>query len=386
MSEHQVVMFRAVDAPLNDQQLAYAQKQSSRAEVSRWSFSVEYNYSEFRGDADGLLRHGYDVFLQHTNYGVRELKLRLPHGMPFPKSVWDQYQPGRNFRWESDPKGKGGILTLEPFYDDSSIGDIWETETYLDAAVELRERLISGDLRTLYLLWLCAASDDDNDPEETIEPPVPHGIAEADSYGDAILEFFGVDPVVLVAAGAGVAAAPEDESSNHSERWVSELDAKSTKEILLRLLTGDTAAEKARVLAEIRDSQNPAGWPTDDKQRTLDELLKTAEVLRQEAIAKKKKQAEQKAKRDAEKAEKARAERQKEMIKDPKKWLLAAEKAASVRGIENYAAAAEILYDLREALRSEEGNRITRECAAKLVSQYPTLTHLRSQLRKRGLW
>ena len=47
MSEYQFVAFRAVDAALNDRQLAYAKKQSSRADLSRWEMSVEYNYSDF---------------------------------------------------------------------------------------------------------------------------------------------------------------------------------------------------------------------------------------------------------------------------------------------------------------------------------------------------
>ena len=68
MSEYQYVAFQAVDGPLNDKQLEFAQQQSSRAEVSRWSLSVEYHYSSFRGDVDGLLRQGYDVYLQITNY------------------------------------------------------------------------------------------------------------------------------------------------------------------------------------------------------------------------------------------------------------------------------------------------------------------------------
>jgi len=96
MSEYQCVVFQAVDAPLDDKQMAFAQRQSSRAEVSRWSLSVEYHHSSFRGDVDGLLRQGYDVYLQYTNYGSREIKLRLPHGMPVGKNDWSQYVDGEH--------------------------------------------------------------------------------------------------------------------------------------------------------------------------------------------------------------------------------------------------------------------------------------------------
>jgi len=94
VSEYQYVVFQAVDGPLNDKQLEFAQRQSTRAEVSRWSLAAEYHYSSFRGDVDGLLQQGYDVYLQHSNYGGREIKLRLPRGMPFAKSVWEKYVDG----------------------------------------------------------------------------------------------------------------------------------------------------------------------------------------------------------------------------------------------------------------------------------------------------
>jgi hypothetical protein len=55
-------------------------RQSSRAEFTKWDFEVEYHYSSFRGDVDGMLRNGYDVFLTYSNYGNREIRMRLPSG------------------------------------------------------------------------------------------------------------------------------------------------------------------------------------------------------------------------------------------------------------------------------------------------------------------
>ena len=105
------------------------------------------------------------------------------------------------------------------------------------------------------MLWLCAADDDYNDPEEIIEPPVPHGIAETATYGGGLLTFFGLDPLLLAAAGKDVNAAPMAESQDQAARWVNALDEQPAKDMLLRFLVGDTASEKARLLAAIRDSQ-----------------------------------------------------------------------------------------------------------------------------------
>jgi len=385
VSEYQYVVFQAVDGPLSDEQLAFAQRQSTRAEVSRWSLSVEYHYSSFRGDVDGLLRRGYDVYLQYANYGSREIKLRLPRGMPFAKSVWSKYVGGQQLNWKSDSKGSGGILTLHPFHEAGDLAEVWETQNYLDAAIHVRERLMNGDLRALYLLWLCAADDDYNDPEEMIEPPVPHGIAESATYGGEILTFFGLDPLLLVAAGKNVNAAPMDQSQDHAARWVNALDERPAKDMLLRFLTGDTAGEKARLLAAIRDSQTPDGWPTSDKQRTFGELLQKTAALRVDEDAKQVRKAQAKAKREAARAERERADRMKEMLKNPDKWLRESERLVDAGGTDNYKAAAEILHDLREAVGGDEGDKMARRHAANLAKKHPTLNHLKSSLRKRGL-
>lgn len=385
MSEYQCVAFQAVDRPLSDEQLAFAQKQSTRAEVSRWSLSVEYHYSSFRGDVDGLLRRGYDVYLEYTNYGIREIKLRLPAGMPFADDVWAKYVDGEKLHWKRDPKGSGGILTLCPFHESGELDPVWDTQSCVDSAIRVRDRLMSGDLRALYLLWLCAAEDDVTDPTAMVEPPVPHGIAESATYANELLEFFGLDPLLLIAAGKGVEGAPTEEPQDRAARWVNALDEPRAKDLLLRLLTGDTASVKANLVAEIRDSQTSGGWPTTEKRRTLEELWQMTEVLRAGEEAKQARKAQAQAKREAAKAERERAFRMKDMLKDPDKWLRESERYVEARGTHNYKTAAEILHDLREAIGGDEGDKLARRHAAKLVKAHPTLTQLKGSLRKRGL-
>ena len=130
------------------------------------------------------------------------------------------------------------------------------------------------------------------------------------------------------------------------------------------MLVGDTASEKARLLAEIRDSQISDSWPTSDKLRTLVELLQKTETLRAGEVAKQAQNDKAKAKREAAKAERERALRMQEMLQDPDKWLREAERLVDARGTLNYTAAAEILHDLREALGGDEGDKLARRHAA----------------------
>lgn len=61
MSEYQYIAFRAIDGPVSEKNLAYMRRQSSRAEITPWSFDNEYHFGDFGGDALEMLRRGYDL-------------------------------------------------------------------------------------------------------------------------------------------------------------------------------------------------------------------------------------------------------------------------------------------------------------------------------------
>ncbi len=396
MSEYQYIEFRAVDRPLTDNELAFAEKQSSRAEISRWCFSNEYNYGSFHGDVDGMLRRGFDVFLEYANYGTRTLKICLPTGLPFAKKLWSKFVDEDFLKWTPDSKGVAGTLVLDPFFE--PFDSFWDFDDCLDDVIAVRERLIAGDLRALYLLWLCVAGDENFDPSETVEPPVPLGLHDFDLKLDGMFRFYGIDPLLVDAA----ADVPLPRGKKHkktstpvvlspAERlqpWLKSLGAKQAKDHLEQLLAGDTAAVKAEILAAVaqdRANSKQAEWPTVELNRTVETLLKQTEVLREGFEAAEKKRQAAKAIRDAARAQQVRENRMAEMIKDPQKWLAESERLADERGTSNYKLAAEILADLKEAIGGAKGKALARKHAAHLARKHPTLNHLKSSLRKRGI-
>ncbi len=386
MSEYQFVAFRAVDSALNDRQLAFAEKQSSRADLSRWELSVEYNYGEFRGDVDGLLRRGFDVFLQYANYGIRDIRIRLPQGLPLPKRAWKSFVDGERLEWKPDKKGKAGILSLHPFIEPGEMDSIWEFNSYIDAAAGLREQLIAGDPRPLFAMWLCASVDGNLDPAECKLPNLPAGLGEMTDHARELLDYFGLDPLLLDAASEEGGSAPDvDSRSQQLQNWVGNVSSVRSKELLSRFLTEDPASVKAELMAEVRDSQSGPTWPMSRSTRNLEELMVRSEEHQALANAKGAKKAAAAAKRQAAKAERERQARMKEMVAAPKQWLSKATKLADERGTSNYEAAAEILADLRDAIGGKEGETITRKHAAHLAKKHPTLNRLKSSLRKKNL-
>ena len=384
VSEYQYVEFRAIDRPLAAAEMSYAAEQSSHAEISRWSFRSEYHYGDFRGDVQGLLRHGYDVHLYYANFGVRTAAFRLPAGLPFSKTLWSRYIGTGELKWEQDRKGKAGILWLSPYREE--IDEIWDPGEYMENLVDFRRRLVTGDLRTLYVLWLCAAMDDQSVEPNVVEPPVPGGLAECPETWGPFLEFFGLDPLMLVAAAEGSPESPKRlRHAQQCQEWVEQRSESEAKRWLDRLLTEDANAVKAELVATIGQLRGSFVWPMASLERPLQLLLDRAAQLRADEAAQEQKQRAAAAKREAAKKERARQDRMKEMVKQPHTWLRESTKLVDARGIANYRAAAEILADLREVLASDEGDKIVRKHAAQLAKQHPTLGQLKSSLRKRGL-
>ena len=246
--------------------------------------------------------------------------------------------------------------------------------------------MIAGDLRALYVLWLCNANSLGEEDTTVMEPPVPHGMSGLLDEAEDILNFFEVDPLMVEAAVSGSPAfdvqGAQDAAVN---AWLKTLTVSRRNEITQRILREDPVALKSELLSEIRDSQQTQSWPFETPTRTVAQLREMCESLHQEKDKKKKTQAAAKAKREADKVEKELQARIADMRSAPNSWLTKVSKLVEKRGTDNYREAASMLADLRDALGGEQGNKIARKHAAHLAQKYPTLNVLKSSLRKKQL-
>ena len=114
MSEYQFIHFLAIDKPLNDKQLTFMRRQSTRAEITEWEFTNEYHFGDFHGNAKEMMRRGFDIHLHYANFGIRRLMIRLPNGLPCDRRTFNKFMVEDCVEWIADKKGKGGILDIEP--------------------------------------------------------------------------------------------------------------------------------------------------------------------------------------------------------------------------------------------------------------------------------
>lgn len=202
MSEYQYYEFAAIDGPISDEGLQYAKSCSNRANVSRVRWQNTYNFGNFRGDDETMLKY-YDAHFYLANWGTVRL------GLAFPKEVLARecLQP---YLRKDDCQDR--TLTL------NKIGDryiIWwerhedggwgwmEGDGAINQLIGIREELIRGDFRPLFLGWLAGYDPDEwqNEGDEAVlMPPIPARLHQLSGAQTALIEHFPVDLDALAVA------------------------------------------------------------------------------------------------------------------------------------------------------------------------------------------
>lgn len=287
MSEYQYYEWQTMDRALTATEQAAVNKLSSHIDVTSTRAVVTYNWGDFKHDPVQVLARTFDAFLYYANWGCQRLAFR------FPKGLLDEevLQP---YLWEycAELEPVGDCLILDISFPDEDGGHWFEGEARLSALAPLREDILAGDYRALYLAWLLAAAA--NDIDEELEPPVPPGLKELSAPLAEFVRFFQLDPFLVQAAAQAsqpLRPAPVPALDALSARLPrAECDA-----FLRRLAEG----EPLLALKFNRRLQELAGPPARPQaaatRRTWAELRETAERLRQAEA--RRQQAEAEAKR-----------------------------------------------------------------------------------------
>lgn len=368
MSEYQFVQFIAIDRPLDDEQLAFMQKQSSRATVTRREFTNEYHYGDFRGDALEMMQRGFDLHLHFANFGVRKLMFRLPFGFPGGHEILKPYLIRHNLEWKQDKDGPGGVLTFQPESDGGRWDDyVSNLEELLTELTPIREMLINGDLRPLYVAWLAC------EPPESPEPPVPAGMQILPEPLKMMASFYEIGPDLLSVAAEESDAIPETVSKPLPiHAWLQKKSEKQRLTLLQELLNDESGVVRADTLQSIRKTMKSTLWPVRHSKRMMDDLLRLTEeraVVRQ--------------RQETEAAEKQRKKRLAAMAKNPGETVAAVSKLVAMRSTAKYVEAVALLCDLREAL-SQVGPDFTSSVAAELCKTFPRTNGLIAKLKEYG--
>lgn len=284
---------------------------STRAEISPTSFTNTYHWGNFKGDPATLMDRYFDAFVYVANWGTHRLMLRIPRRFLDAEAA-SAYCDGDALSL----KVKKEHIVLEFSSDDEGGGDWIDGEPWMPMLISLRDELMRGDFRALYLGWLGTLwargwddedGGDEEDPngDDSLEPPVPPGLEKLSAPLRALAEFLRVDDELIEAAAAGsVGRPPAEPSPIELAQWIKGLPASDKEAYLLRFLTeeGDLVlrAELSKRFREATVLKGARPAP-DARRRTVSQLLAARNAL---INAKNQKAAERAA------AERARLERE----------------------------------------------------------------------------
>ena len=283
MSEYQYYEFVALDRPLTTAEQAEVRELSTRAAITATSFVNEYQWGDFKGSPDELMRRYYDAHLYFANWGTHRVMFRLPHTLLDP-ALAEQYcvDPQVSVSATDDH------VILDMTSEDES-GD-WEEglEDALSAIVGVRSELAARDLRPLYLAWLSGygtweRDEDafDDEDEDVVEPPVPAGLGSLTASQRALADFLRVDADLLdVAAETSPPLHVARQDPRGLAAHIAGLPA-SEKDRLLGLVATDQAT-RARAELLRGFAGEPDGEISSRPRRTVAELLDTAWEHRQQ--------------------------------------------------------------------------------------------------------
>ena len=237
MSEYQRYEFMTSDRPLTRAQLDAVNDLSSHIEASSTHAIIEYHWGDFKHDPIKVLQEFFDGFLYWANWGSPELAFRFPHGI-LPADLIDDYDFDDlvTFTWHKE------YDILDIHFGEMEGSDEW-IDYDLGSLIPIRDELMEGDLRALYIAWLASQDmmygyeeeDQEEEDYEIIVPPVPPAFGKLTEAQKALAELLQVSEELLVAAARHSIGSMSSTKKDDFAAWVKVLPADRKNEYLLRL-------------------------------------------------------------------------------------------------------------------------------------------------------
>ena len=275
MSEYQYYEFQALDRALTAQEQKTLQSLSSRAQVTPHRASFVYHYGDFRGNPEALLAQSFDAMLYMANWGTWQLMFRLPKALVNP-AWFEPYEVEDAITVSTTADHL--ILNLE-IRDEGGIMGWVEGEGWLPQLLPLRDDLLAGDLRVLYLAWLricphLMAYGEDEDP---LEPPLPPNLGKLTPPLKAFMEWVALD-ADLVAAAAQASPSHQSAPARLLEAWLPQLTEAERQQFLLKLVRREPHVDLQLInrLKELAAVDLPPPPSPGSGQRRFSELMAVA--------------------------------------------------------------------------------------------------------------
>jgi hypothetical protein len=238
-----------------------------------------------------VLHEFFDGFLYWANWGSPELALRFPHGI-LPVDLIDGYDFADfvTFTRHVDYD----ILDIQ--FGEMEAPDEW-VDYELGSLIALREELMEGDSRALYIVWLAGQHmsggyDEEEEDDEISVPAVPPALGTLTAAQQALAELLRV-PQELLAAAARHSKAAAPSTGDDLAAWVKLLPADRRNDYLLRL-AGNEPGLSRLLVKELRElgQDKTRATPSTGEHVTYATLLDESKAIEAQLEREKREQAQ----------------------------------------------------------------------------------------------
>ena len=271
MSTYQYYEFQALDRPLTEKEQDYIHTLSSRVQLNRTQAIFLYHYGDFRSKPEQVLDKCFDIMLYVANWGCRQLMFRLPKSLINPVDL-EPYQVPDRIKISTTEQS----VIVDIKICDEDLNCWAEGEGLLPKMLSLRDDLLQGDYRVLYLGWLKAAPlYYECEPENCIEPPIPANLDNLSKPLQAFVDFIELNPDLIdAAAQLSPQAETKSDSIKELQKRIPQLSEQERNDFLARLLQGEVNLnlELSQRLRSLSQKPSPQTL-SDSPGRSLSELL-----------------------------------------------------------------------------------------------------------------
>jgi len=243
VGEYSFYEFAALDRPLTSEQQVELRTISSRAVITAFGFTNTYHYGGLKAEPSELLARYFDALVHSTESNHCWLALRFPKDIiasavletycPKATSTASTFSPPAFDIHDEDPHCflhwtyRAHDIELPRFIEQND-GPGW-----LARLLALRDEIIQGDHRPLYLGWLACVSAGEI-AHNALEPPLPAGLRDLTLAQQALVDFLMLDPDMLASAAAtstDIAVAPVN-AIDQEQEWMSALGQSDVRHLL----------------------------------------------------------------------------------------------------------------------------------------------------------
>lgn len=381
MSEYQYYEFLAIDRPLTSEEMSALRDLSTRAHITPVSFTNEYHWGDLKERPSVLMKRFFDAHVYVANFMTAVFMVRVPI-----KAIPEEMIRATADRYVLDFEATKTHWVVTWGLNESEDYERFNTEDgrgWMARLTPLRDELMRGDFRSLYIGWLAAVSREEAD-DDNLEPLSVDGLGNLTAAQQALAEFIEVDEDLLAGAGIGSPNMQKDAPPQREmDDWLAGLPRDEVRSLLKLLLAGKSQQAESSLRNQFAAwRRSLRGDLSGVPRRTVEELRKNAKMAK--AIRTKRE------KQDQKKRETKQRKERKTFLKTlaenfPKAWKsvqLTVERGSGLA----YDEACSALVDLSEAYSLHATPKDFQQALKNFMADHMRRKALIQRLSKAGIW